>query len=32
MGAPFCAYGKLRGRIYFHLGDDSSFVARKKKA
>jgi len=22
--------GKLRGRIYFHLGDDSSFVAKKK--
>ena len=24
--------GKLRGRIFFHRGDDSSFVARKKKA
>jgi hypothetical protein len=24
--------GRLRGRIYFHQGDDSSFVARKKKA
>jgi hypothetical protein len=24
--------GKLRGRLYFHLGDDSSFVASRKKA
>jgi hypothetical protein len=24
--------GKLRGRIYFHRGDDSSFVARKSQA
>ena len=24
--------GKLRGRIYFHQGDDSGFVAKKKKA
>jgi len=23
--------GKLRGRIYFHHGDDSSFVAARKK-
>jgi hypothetical protein len=23
--------GKLRGRIYFHQGDDSSFVGMKKK-
>jgi hypothetical protein len=23
--------GKLRGRIYFHQGDDSSFVASRKK-
>ncbi len=23
--------GKLRGRIYFHHGDDSSFIARRKK-
>lgn len=24
--------GRLRGRIYFHQGDDSSFVARKAKS
>jgi hypothetical protein len=23
--------GRLRGRIYFHLGDESSFVAQRKK-
>lgn len=23
--------GKLRGRIYFHMGDDSSFVAKRTK-
>jgi len=23
--------GKLRGRIYFHQGDDSAFVAKRKK-
>ena len=24
--------GKLRGSLYFHLGDDSSFVASRRKA
>ena len=24
--------GKLRGRIYFHQGDDSAFVARRKRS
>ncbi len=23
--------GRMRGRIYFHLGDESSFVARREK-
>jgi hypothetical protein len=24
--------GRLQGRLYFHLGDDSAFVAERKSA
>ena len=29
--AEIAENGKLEGRIYFHLGDDSSFVAKRTR-